>query len=224
MNRLIYVETSIPSFYFEARPGAQMQARREWTREWWDLARWQDALFTSAVVITELRETPDPVKLQEMIELLAPLPRLPYTDEIDTIVEVYLSHKLMPADSGGDAHHLALASFHRCDGLVTWNCKHLANPNKADQIRLVNGSLGLHTPQLVTPLGNSGVHAMTRSPMNPHDDGLEWLRDVRRKLLEESGGNLRRLGERYRQVEAAEPGKVVDPRKLLADAVRKTVV
>ena len=151
MNRLIYVETSIPSFYFETRPGAQMQARREWTREWWNLARWQDALFTSAVVITELRETPDPVKLQEMINLLAPLPRLPYTDEIDTIVEVYLAHKLMPVDSGGDAHPLALASFHRCDRLVTWNCKHLANPNKTEQIRLVNGSLGLHTPQLLTP-------------------------------------------------------------------------
>ena len=65
---------------------------------------------------------------------------------------------------------------------------------------------------------------MTPSPANPHDDGLEWLRDIRRKLLQESGGSLKRLGERYRQVEAAEPGKVVDPRKLLADAVRQTVV
>jgi hypothetical protein len=47
MNQLIYVETSIPSFYFETRPGAQMQARREWTREWWELAKWQDALSAS---------------------------------------------------------------------------------------------------------------------------------------------------------------------------------
>jgi hypothetical protein len=34
MNRLIEVETSIPSFYFETRSEAQMRARREWTREW----------------------------------------------------------------------------------------------------------------------------------------------------------------------------------------------
>lgn len=152
MNQLIYVETSIPSFYFETRPGAQMVARREWTREWWELAKWRDALFTSAVVIAELQETPDSGKRQEMIDLLADVPRLPYTDEIDAIVEVYLHHKLMPVDSGGDAHHLALASFHRCDTLVTWNCKHIANPNKTDHIRMVNGSLGLHTPQLLTPL------------------------------------------------------------------------
>jgi hypothetical protein len=47
MNEVIYVETSIPSFYFETRPGAPMQARREWTREWWELAKWQDELVSS---------------------------------------------------------------------------------------------------------------------------------------------------------------------------------
>ena len=86
-----------------------------------------------------------------MFELLEPLPHLDYVDEIDSIVAVYFSHKLMPLNSGGDAHHLALASFHRCDILATWNCKHIANPNKADHIRMVNGSLGLPTPQLATP-------------------------------------------------------------------------
>ncbi|MCX6875149.1 MAG: type II toxin-antitoxin system VapC family toxin [Verrucomicrobia bacterium] len=151
MNQLIYVETSIPSFYFETRPGAQMQARREWTREWWELAKWQDALFTSAVVITELEDTPADQKRRDMLDLIEPLPRLPYTDEIDAIVEVYFKHRIMPLESGGDAHHLALASFHRCDMLATWNCKHIANPSKLPHIRLINGSLGLVTPQLLTP-------------------------------------------------------------------------
>jgi len=35
MSRRTYVETSIPSFYFELRPQAEMVARREWTRAWW---------------------------------------------------------------------------------------------------------------------------------------------------------------------------------------------
>ena len=61
---------------------------------------------------------------------------------------------------------------------------------------------------------------MTTPSVNPHDDGLEWLRDIRRKLLRESGGHLQRLGERYRQVEVSESGKVLDSWKLLADAVR----
>ena len=57
----------------------------------------------------------------------------------------------MPQNPVGDALHLALASYHKCDYLLTWNCKHLANPNKFQRIRLVNTSLGLYIPALVTP-------------------------------------------------------------------------
>lgn len=58
----------------------------------------------------------------------------------------------MPNDPGGDAFHLAIASFHRCDFLVTWNCRHIANANKFGHIRRVNGRLGLGNPGLITPL------------------------------------------------------------------------
>jgi hypothetical protein len=36
--------------------------------------------------------------------------------------------------------------------LVTWNCRHLANANKAGHIRRVNALLGFRTPMLVTPI------------------------------------------------------------------------
>lgn len=36
--------------------------------------------------------------------------------------------------------------------LLTWNCLHLANPNKMEHIRLVNYELGLSLPVLTTPL------------------------------------------------------------------------
>jgi hypothetical protein len=47
---------------------------------------------------------------------------------------------------------LALASYHRCDFLVTWNCQHLANANKFGHIRGINTMLGLFVPAIVTPL------------------------------------------------------------------------
>ena len=68
------------------------------------------------------------------------------------IVTAYLAKKIMPKDPGGDALHLAVASFHRCDFLVTWNCQHLANANKFGHIRRVNDILGIGNPSLVTPL------------------------------------------------------------------------
>ena len=58
------------------------------------------------------------------------------------------------------------------------------------------------------------------STTTPHDDGLDWLREVRRKLFQESGCSLEKLGDVYRRVEAEHPEKVIDPRKLLADSLR----
>ena len=58
----------------------------------------------------------------------------------------------MPADPSFDALHLALASYHKCEFLVTWNCQHLANANKFGHLRRVNNLLGLYVPVLVTPL------------------------------------------------------------------------
>jgi hypothetical protein len=64
----------------------------------------------------------------------------------------YDKHKIMPKDPFGDALHLALASYHGCDFLVTWNCQHLANARKFGHFRRVNGMLGLFVPELVTPM------------------------------------------------------------------------
>ena len=84
--------------------------------------------------------------------LVQDLPVLPVEPPIAEIVRAYVQHKVMPADPGGDALHLALASYHKCDFLVTWNCRHLANANKFGHIRRVNAMLGLFVPTLATPL------------------------------------------------------------------------
>ncbi len=80
------------------------------------------------------------------------MPLLAVEPAVAEIVEAYIRHKVMPGDPGGDALHLALASYHKCDFLVTWNCLHLANANKFGHIRRVNTLLGLFVPALVTPL------------------------------------------------------------------------
>lgn len=150
MNKLVYVETSVPSFYFETRPRHDMQAMKQWTREWWALPKFDQELVIGPPILAELSEAP-PTKRERAMRLIENLRMLPYTDEVMEIVSAYFAHKLMPREAHGDADHLAIASFHNCDMLVTWNCKHLANANKFGHIRRVNGSLGLRTPALVTP-------------------------------------------------------------------------
>jgi predicted nucleic acid-binding protein len=147
----VYVETSIPSFYHTTRTGAAAAARREWTRRWWSTARERYALVSSDPVLDELRRGDYPSR-EAALEMALALPLLEMTPAVAEIVEAYVRHRLMPEDPTGDALHLALASYHNCEFLVTWNCQHLANANKYGHIRRVNNLLGLYVPVLATPL------------------------------------------------------------------------
>ncbi len=128
-----------------------MVARRLWTRQWWDHAADRYDLVTSEGVIAELQEGEYDTQT-ETVKLIAHLPRLEVTDDIASIIDVYLANRLMPKERLGDALHLALASFHKCDFLLTWNCTHIANANKFEHIRIINARLGLFVPSLVTPM------------------------------------------------------------------------
>jgi hypothetical protein len=153
---LVYVETSIPSFYHELRTTPDVVARREWTRQWWDDAPAKYELVTSPAVLNELAGSM-PERSALRLSLIQDLPLLPIEVAITEIATTYVQQKVMPADPTGDALHLAIASFHKCDFLVTWNCAHLANANKFGHIRRVNTMLGLFVPALVTPLELLGV-------------------------------------------------------------------
>lgn len=146
-----YVETTIPSFYHTTRSGAEALARRAWTRRWWADGRERYELVTSEAVLLELRNGQYPSR-EPALELAQALPLLETTPAVAEIVEAYVQHRLMPADPSFDALHLAMASYHKCEFLVTWNCQHLANANKFGHIRRVNNLLGLYVPVLATPL------------------------------------------------------------------------
>jgi predicted nucleic acid-binding protein len=151
MKSRIYVETTIPSFFFEERSEPEMVARRDWTRRWWRRVVGTAELFVSAAVIDELERGDFPSR-PDCLRLVERLPVLAVEPPVLEIVETYIRRRVMPSDPVGDALHLALASHHRCDFLVTWNCRHLANATKFGHIRRVNTLLGLSVPALVTPL------------------------------------------------------------------------
>ncbi|MEA2560998.1 MAG: hypothetical protein QOH06_2502 [Acidobacteriota bacterium] len=151
MKPRAYVETTIPSFYHEVRTTPDVVARRDWTRQWWNSAMERYELVTSEPVLNELAGGLSE-RSAERLTLVRDLPILPVEPAILEVVEAYIRQKVMPADPGGDAWHLALASYYKCDFLVTWNCQHLANANKFGHIRRVNTMLGLFVPALVTPL------------------------------------------------------------------------
>ncbi len=151
MKQTVYLETTIPFFYYETRTDAEFIAMRNWTRQWWQQRKASYNCFISIAVLDELENGNHPKK-DEKILLLTGLKYLEINDEIEEIVEVYISNYLMPKDVVGDALHLAIASFYKTDYLLTWNCNHLANANKKKHIRRINERLRLSTPEIITPL------------------------------------------------------------------------
>jgi hypothetical protein len=50
-----------------------------------------------------------------------------------------------------DALHIAIATVHGMDFLLTWNCKHIANPEIQKRIALYLEEQGLFLPFICTP-------------------------------------------------------------------------
>ena len=150
MEKVAYIETSVPSAHESHRTDPGSQYRRRVTREWWEQEARQYELVTSDVTLIELRAGSYPGQ-EDAIALVQNLPRLEVTDEVVAVAEVYVQHHLMPAPVAGDALHLALASVNEVDYLLTWNLRHLANPNKVEHMTVINRRLGLLTPVILSP-------------------------------------------------------------------------
>lgn len=150
MASRVYIETSVPSAYVTSRTDPGSLHRREGTREWWlrQLSLYDASV--SANVLLELRQGDWPGK-EEALRLVERLPLLPVTPEVTGVAERYVAERLVPTDLGGDATHLAVACVYDMDFLLTWNIRHLANPNKLTHLTVINRRLGLLTPQIVTP-------------------------------------------------------------------------
>src|ERR1039458_10654223 len=109
MKPTIYIETTIPSYYFNSHPEASMVASCEWTRDWWDNCRQDYNLVTGAAVIEELSEGNHPLKAQK-VALLDGLTLLPATEEVNRIAKAYNNFKAMPHDTKGAPPPLVLSS------------------------------------------------------------------------------------------------------------------
>ncbi len=59
---------------------------------------------------------------------MAGLPLLLIDEHALHIVEALVEQGIVPAKAVEDALHIAVATIHGVDYLLTWNCRHIANP------------------------------------------------------------------------------------------------
>ena len=146
-----YIETTIPSFYV-ARPSTNLiqAARQANTRMWWDSGCSELEVYTSMAVIDEISKGEE-LMAKARVDLLAELPLLRSTDEVVRLSEHLVLNGTVPQKAASDAVHIAVASVHRMDYLVTWNFKHIANPFLRQRLQREVFEFGFVLPIMCSP-------------------------------------------------------------------------
>jgi len=151
MKCSVYIETSVVS-YFTARPSRDLvvAAHQQLTREWWESALPRLAPFSSAVVLEEAGRG-DPQAARERLRVLANLPLLEVLPEVRDLADHYFSVLDIPEQARADAYHLAIATWHGMDYLVSWNCAHIVAARVRRVVHEINADRGIQTPVICTP-------------------------------------------------------------------------
>ena len=148
----IYIETTIVS-YLVANPSRDLilTAHQEITRDWWWDARGHYRCVTSEEVIREV-SLGDPAMSHRRVEALSGIAVLRVDDAGRALAKELVQERLLPPTAISDALHAAVASLHNVDYLLTWNCRHLANPHLQKRLRTFMAGHKLVLPEICTPI------------------------------------------------------------------------
>ena len=71
--------------------------------------------------------------------------------EVEELTRKILASGLLPISAETDATHIALASIHEMDILLSWNCRHIVNGAIQNRLRRLVESAGYTLPAICTP-------------------------------------------------------------------------
>ena len=93
----------------------------------------------------------DPSAAQRRLEIVSDVPLMTITEQALEIAEGLVKEGIVPAKAAVDALHIAIATVNSVDYLLTWNCKHIANPEIQRNIAEYLEKIGLSLPFICTP-------------------------------------------------------------------------
>lgn len=148
----VYCETSFICYLTgDATDDAKIAADQAYTRQWWNNDSPKCDVYVSQYVVEEASiGRADAVARR--IDLLRKMPLV----EVDVERVTQLARKLidghaLPEGETTDALHIAAASITGMDVLLTWNCRHMANPHTLPKTRKIIAAAGSVCPLIMTP-------------------------------------------------------------------------
>jgi predicted nucleic acid-binding protein len=150
MAKKIYLETTIFNFPFaDDAPQYQDDTRKLFK----EIKAGKFEAYTSEYVIRELRDTRETEKREKMFSLIQEysVRYLEATPEIDRLGRVYIGEGVIPVAYEADALHIAAATIHSIDIIVSLNFKHIVKHKTIIETEIINAREGykrvfIHTP------------------------------------------------------------------------------
>lgn len=151
MRETVYIETSILG-YLTARSTENLilAANIKVTQDWWSKRRRDFDLYISFIVLDESAQG-DPEIAAKRLEILQSIQLLEPTETAEKLTLQFLAKSNLPSKAANDAAHIALATVHGIDYLLTWNCKHIANVQIQKKLAQVCLEFGYELPRICTP-------------------------------------------------------------------------
>ena len=147
----VYLETTIVS-YLTAWLSRDLirAAHQQITQEWWNTRRNDFEIFISEFVINEA-SAGDSAAAEKRLSVLENMTLLDVSLEVENLGKRLIADKALPPKAATDALHIAVASVHDIDYLLSWNCKHIANAEMQSVIEKVCEEQGYKCPKICTP-------------------------------------------------------------------------
>ena len=151
MRSKVYIETSIIG-YLTSWPSRDLitAANQRLTHDWWNRCRENFDIFILQFVIDECA-VGDAIVAKERLDVIADIQQLDVTDAVETLADGLVHQVPLPERARVDALHIAIATVHGIEYLLTWNCTHIANAILRPQIETSCRSFSYEPPTICTP-------------------------------------------------------------------------
>ncbi len=151
MKPRVYLETSVLSYVAARRSrDAVTHFRQDLTKRWWQEERSKYDLVVSETVEAECKSG-DPREASQRLSLLQEVSLLTVDRIILELAKELTAPGAIPARAGPDAVHVAAAVIHKCDYLLTWNMRHIANAQIRRVVERIVERKGYAKPTICTP-------------------------------------------------------------------------
>jgi hypothetical protein len=145
MLKRIYLDTSVFGGYFETE-------FETWTKILFNqIANNEFIVLYSYLTNIEISYAPKQVQL--LAKSISPknTELIGYNDSAIELASLYIKEKVVGLTSISDCIHIALATIHHADVLVSWNFKHIVNIDRIRGYNSVNLSRGYKALDIRTP-------------------------------------------------------------------------